>query len=267
MKYQNKEYNKLRRKKINVMLNEDERKIITEKAIQYGYGDCLAEYIRAACIYENIYIEDIEGKSEICNYISNFIQTLREILYEQKAILKNILLAPNVVENISSQNTQILGMIDVLSSLIVATLSVNTEKKIQQRMSLIEKYLPDELFLKRITKKEKSIYLVRPSNLQVPNIKYKYIVYLNDNYVAFDLNNLRLSEFEETVNVFRDVAMKKKALLSFHKNNNKLECSIAMGYDDLESAKRCAKEIKSDIYFYNDNEDYEWVGDLYTSDS
>ena len=49
-------YSKLRRQKINVMLNEEERRIITEKAIKYGFGDCLAEYIRAACIYENIYI-------------------------------------------------------------------------------------------------------------------------------------------------------------------------------------------------------------------
>ena len=63
MNNQNERYSKLRRQKINVMLNEEERRIITEKAIKYGYGDCLAEYIRAACIYENIYIEDIEGKN------------------------------------------------------------------------------------------------------------------------------------------------------------------------------------------------------------
>ena len=48
-------------------------------------------------------------------------------------------------------------MIDILSSLIVATLSVNTEKKIQQRMNLIEKYSPNEKFLKRVTKKNESI--------------------------------------------------------------------------------------------------------------
>ena len=94
MNNQEDRHSKLRRQKINVMLNEEERRIITEKAIKYGYGDCLAEYIRAACIYENIYIEDIEGKNEICNYISNFIQTLREILYEQKSLLKNVLISP-----------------------------------------------------------------------------------------------------------------------------------------------------------------------------
>ena len=66
-------YSKLRRQKINVMLNEEERKIITEKAIKYGFGDCLAEYIRAACIYENIYIEDVQGKQELCEIVSRFI--------------------------------------------------------------------------------------------------------------------------------------------------------------------------------------------------
>lgn len=267
MNNQEDRYSKLRRQKINVMLNEEERRIITEKAIKYGYGDCLAEYIRAACIYENIYIEDIEGKNEICNYISDFIQTLREILYEQKSLLKNVLISPKAVENISNQNIQILEMIDILSSLIVTTLSVNTEKKIQQRMNLIEKYPPNKNFLKRVIKKNEVIYLVRPSNLQVPNLKYKYIVYLKNSYVDFELDNLNMNVFEEQVNAFRDTAMKKKALLSFYKENNKLECSIVIGYDDLESAKRCAREIKSNVYFYNDKEEYEWVGDLYSSNS
>lgn len=267
MNEQDERYSKLRRQKINVMLNDEERRIITEKAIKYGYGDCLAEYIRAACIYENIYIEDIEGKNEICNYISDFIQTLREILYEQKVILKNVLISPQAVENISNQNNQIIEMIDILSSLIVAILSVNTEKKIQQRMSLIEKYSPDEKFLRRVIKKNESIYLVRPSNLQVPNTKSKYIVYLKNSYVDFDLDNLNMNIFEQQVNAFRDVAMKKKAMLSFYREDNKLECSIVIGYDDLESARRCASEIKSNVYYYNDNEEYEWTGDNYSSDS
>ena len=75
-----------------------------------------------------------------------------------------------------------------------------------------------------------------------------------------------MNVFEEQVNAFRDVAMKKKALLSFYRENNKLECSIVIGYDDLESARRCASEIKSNVYCYN-NEKYEWTGDIYSSNS
>ena len=58
---------------------------------------------------------------------------------------------------------------------------------------------------------------------------------------------------------------KKKALLSFYKENDKLECSVVIGYNDLESAKRCANEIKSNVYYYNDSNEYEWVGDIYSS--
>lgn len=259
-------YNKLRRQKINVMLNEEERRIITEKAIKYGFGDCLAEYIRAACIYENIYIENIEGKKEICKYISDYIQTLREILYEQKAILKNVLLSPNDIEKISNQNIQILEMIDTLSSLVVTTLSVNADKKIQQRMSLIEKYSPDELFLKRITKLDKYIYLIRPSNLQVPNYKFKYFVYLKNHIVNFDMNNINMALFSEQINTFRDTAMKKKAFLAFYKVDSNLDCCIVVGYDDFESAVRCAEKINSSVYYF-DGTKYKWAGDSYSSNS
>jgi len=80
---------KLRREKINVMLNEEERRIITEKAIKYGFGDCLAEYIRAACIYENIYVEELNGKFEVCEKVSEFLTKIREIIKEQKGDSSN----------------------------------------------------------------------------------------------------------------------------------------------------------------------------------
>ncbi|MBQ2873581.1 MAG: hypothetical protein IJE89_06265, partial [Bacilli bacterium] len=133
-------YSKLRRQKINVMLNEEERRIITEKAIKYGFGYCLAEYIRAACIYENIYIEDVAGKQELCEIISKFIETLREILKEQKKILNNYMIDKEDIEVISNQNIIIIKMISKLSNLVIYILSVNTEKRIQQRLGMIEKY-------------------------------------------------------------------------------------------------------------------------------
>ena len=111
MDNQEQRYNKLRRQKINLMLNEEERKTITEKAIKYGYGDCLAEYIRAAAIYENIYVEDVEGKKQVCEKVSEYIEVLREILKEQKAILKSVVLNKSDIEIISQQNLQIIKMI------------------------------------------------------------------------------------------------------------------------------------------------------------
>ena len=147
-------YSKLRRQKINVMLNEEERKIITEKAIKYGFGDCLAEYIRAACIYENIYIEDVQGKQELCEIVSKFIETLREILKEQKKILNNYMLDKKDIDVISNQNNIIIKMINKLSNLVISILSVNTEKRLQQRLGMIEKYKVDENFYKKIMNNE-----------------------------------------------------------------------------------------------------------------
>ena len=59
--------------------------------------------------------------------------------------------------------------------------------------------------------------------------------------------------------------MKKKAILSFYKRDNKLELSIVIGYDDFGSAQRCAKEIKTKLYYYSDNNEYELLGDYYTN--
>lgn len=255
-------YSKLRRQKINVMLNEEERRIITEKAIKYGFGDCLAEYIRAACIYENIYVEDIKGKTEICDAISKFIETLREILNEQKTILKNLLLSKSEIETISQQNNLIIEMIDTLSRLVVSILSVNTEQKIQQRLSMIEKYKIDENFYNRIMKNNHSSLVVRPSNLKRPNQKIEYIVYLSDYSYSFDLDSLTEMDFIEKTNSCRDIAMKKNLLISFTREDSILNFGIVMGFKDYIAAKKFSVEINADniIKLSDDNTE----GDSYS---
>lgn len=79
-----------RRKKINIMLNDEERRIITEKAIEYGFGPHLAAYVRSACIYESLYKEDIEGKNEIIKIMSNYISVVNRIQYEQSQLTKKL---------------------------------------------------------------------------------------------------------------------------------------------------------------------------------
>lgn len=235
--------NKLRRQKINVMLNEEERRIIIEKAIKYGYGDCLAEYIRAACIYENIYVEDVEGKTEVCDMVSKFIETLREILNEQKAVLRNVALSSAEVKVISNQNKQIIDMIQSLSQLIVATLSVNTEYKVQQRIKLLDKYSIDEKFLKKITKKNCIGSVIRPSNLQCPSFKGGYLVNLKKYSYTFNLKELDMNEFVSIVNSFRDIAMKKKIFLTFIRLHSDLLVSVAIHFNTLDAADKFADDI------------------------
>lgn len=250
-------YTKLRRQKINVMLNEEERKIITEKAIKYGYGDCLAEYIRAACIYENIYIEDVKGKQELCDIISKFIETLREILNQQKVILNNYLLDKKDVEIISIQNTKIIKMINKLSNLIVSILSVNAEKKIQQRLGMIEKYQIDELFYKRIMNNNYQHFIVRPSNLSRPNHKPLYIVYLESHTYTFLLDDINKEDFIKKINSCRDIAMQKELLISFYREGNILNFGIIMEFEDSIAAKEFANETNSQYFSL--------VGDTYSN--
>ena len=213
-------YSKLRRQKINVMLNEEERRIITEKAIKYGFGDCLAEYIRAACIYENIYIEDVAGKQELCEIISKFIETLREILKEQKKLLNNYMIDKEDIEVISNQNIIIIKMISKLSNLVISILSVNTEKRIQQRLGMIEKYKIDENFYKKIMNNNYQHFIVRPSNLNRPNQKPVYIVYLNNHTYTYSLDDINQEDLIQKINNCRDVAMQKDLLLSFYREDS-----------------------------------------------
>ncbi|MBQ3512090.1 MAG: hypothetical protein IJA30_07340 [Bacilli bacterium] len=252
-------YSKLRRQKINVMLNEEERRIITEKAIKYGFGDCLAEYIRAACIYENIYIEDVEGKQEICKIISKFIETLREILKEQKKILNNYMIDKADIEIISNQNIIIIKMISKLSNLLISILSVNTEKKIQQRLGMIEKYKIDENFYKKIINNNYQHFIVRPSNLNRPNQKPVYIVYLNNHTYTYSLDDINQEDLIQKINNCRDVAMQKDLLISFYREGSILNFGIIMEFQDKTAAKEFASEINSQFFSLE--------GDTYTNNS
>lgn len=254
-----------RRQKINVMLNEDERRIITEKAIKYGFGDCLAEYIRAACIYENIYVEDIKGKTEICETVSQYIETLREILKEQKVILKNVILSSNDIKIISEQNNEIMLMIESLSNLIVSVLSVNTEEKIQKRMSMIEKY-PFPNFFSKIIKGKNKITIVRPSNLQAPNKKIPYVVFLPEYTIEFNLGEIEANDLLNIVTEFRNQAMKKKMLLGLKKEDEVIRIGIIMDFDLIDSAGKFAIDIQADNVFCL-MEKNKLIGDIHSSNS
>lgn len=59
--------------------NGEERRIITKKAIEYGFWPPLAAYVRSACIYESLYKEDIEGKNEIIKIMSDYINVVNRI--------------------------------------------------------------------------------------------------------------------------------------------------------------------------------------------
>lgn len=266
MSEQNHNNKKLRRQKINVMLNEEERKLITEKAIKYGYGDCLAEYIRAACIYENIYIEEVEGKKEVCEVVSKYIEVIREILNEQKPLLKNFSVSPSTIKMITEQNKKIIEEIDSLQKKLITILSVNSIQKIQHRTKMIDNHRTDAKLLKRVIEYDQKITVLRPSNLKAPAKKIGFVVFLKMYDYTFDLNDLKTEDFTGLVNLFRDVAMKKNLLICFCRMGKYLKCGIVMDFTDYSSAEKYAIQENQDLFTILKKEGG-LVGDLYPNNS
>lgn len=199
---------KLRREKINVMLNEEERKIIQEKAIKYGYGDCLADYIRSACIYENIYVEDVKGKYEICDIVSELISNVREILVNQKNIVRNVTVSKTDIAIIKNQNEEIIELLSSLSKLVISTLSVKAIHKVQQKMTSIDKYKFNNYMVDRI--KKDGLSFVRPSNLHFIKITDGYVIVI-DNYTL----NCNDEFLNKKIDDIRTFAIDNKYILFF----------------------------------------------------
>lgn len=124
-----------RRNKINIMLNDEERRIITEKAVEYGFGPHLAAYVRSACIYESLYKEDIEGKNEIIKIMSDYISVVNRIQYEQSQLTKKIMLSEGDVHMIKDNNTLLHNEIRKLIKTIENTLTVKRVKETKQKLN------------------------------------------------------------------------------------------------------------------------------------
>lgn len=118
------------------MLNNEERRIITEKAIQYGFGPHLAAYVRSACIYESLYKEDIEGKNEIIKIMSDYISVANRIQYEQGLLTKKIMLSEGDIQMIRENNTLLHNEIRKLIKTVENTLTIKRVKEIKQKLEI-----------------------------------------------------------------------------------------------------------------------------------
>lgn len=75
-----------KRKRYNILLSPNERKILSKKMDKYGYSD-LSSYLRDAGIYERIYVEEISGKLKITNDIAELINVVKSYQIELKDML------------------------------------------------------------------------------------------------------------------------------------------------------------------------------------
>ena len=129
-----------KREKFNILLTPEEKNIIIEKALKYGYGTKLAEYIRDACIHEKIYIEDVRGKQEIFKAIDNYLKEVRIYMNKVDDLLKNINITKEDIIFVKNQNEKIIKSIDDLVKTVIKVLSTNSTVKFQKRLRFIEKH-------------------------------------------------------------------------------------------------------------------------------
>ena len=199
-----------RREKINILVTSEERKIISEKAKNYGYGDCLAEYVRDACIYEKLYVEDLSGKQDVCKIVSEFIIVVKEILKKQNVISKNITISKEDIETLKNDNVKIIDSIGELTKELVSKLSSNSVPKFQKRLRLVEKNKVTKKFLDYISNKK--FVIILPSTLGIKKSKEGFLLVSLDNKETLKIETLEENNATTTINLQREKALRENVI-------------------------------------------------------
>lgn len=221
-----------RREKINLMLSPEERTLIKEKAIKYGYGDKIAEYARDACIHERIYVEEINGKKEVCGKVDEYIKDIRQYSKKQSDILKNITIAKTDIEILKAQNIKINKSIKELKTQVVAILSSNTTQKFQKRLRLVEKNRTTKEFIDSVISKK--FVLIIPSSLSLKRITEGVILSCNDNYKSYDIEFINYDAIRILIDEQRELALQNNFYLLIIIENNNFFIFLARYYKNLE---------------------------------
>ena len=155
-----------KRKRVNVLLSNNERELLKEKMDKYGYAD-LSSYLRDAGIYERLYLEDIDGKKEISELVSNMIGEIRKYLFEQNKILMKSSLTRNDIQLLSEQNDKILesnmNLVKLINELLLKPLAVLFNKQnylmmMQNRKGAMKCHIQKEY--RYTQEKEEQVYII-----------------------------------------------------------------------------------------------------------
>lgn len=132
---------KEKRDKFYFRINKYEKGLLEEKAKQYGYKD-IGTYIRDSSIYENIHIEEIEGKKEILESIGDLVQQIKmldmELMeYKKKNLFTYELI--DIAEKINSSQQEILAEMKKMSKIVNDKLFVNEKKEYFKTEQILSK--------------------------------------------------------------------------------------------------------------------------------
>lgn len=97
-----------KRKRYNVLLNDTEREVLAIKMEKYGYKN-LSVYLRDSGIYERLFVEDIEGKTQVDTIVCEYIKTIQN--YEEQT--KVMLMSGDWTEQERQQVLRYLKLIDL----------------------------------------------------------------------------------------------------------------------------------------------------------
>ncbi len=223
-----------KREKFNILLTPEEKNIIIEKALKYGYGTKLAEYIRDACIHEKIYIEDVKGKQEIFKAIDNYLKEVRIYMNKVDDLLKNINITKEDVIFVKNQNEKIIKSIDDLVKTVITVLSTNSTVKFQKRLRFIEKHKVTKEFIDSIIKRK--FALVQPSNLNFKRTTNTFILIYNQYSKQFDIENLNYNSLTVLIDTQRELALQNNFYILLELEDYKLSIMLVKCFTNKDEA-------------------------------
>ena len=125
----------LRRKRINIMLNSEEREMILAKAKSFGRRENLSEYIREISMNPNVFIEDMNGRKEVIEKISELLLEAREIKQFVEKMYMNINLTKEDIILLKNKIDKLSTNFDLLKKYISTVLSFSYVKKEKKKIS------------------------------------------------------------------------------------------------------------------------------------
>lgn len=233
----------MKREKFNVMFTSEEKQMVIDKAIKYGYGSKLAEYIRDACIHEKLYIENVEGKKEILACIDEYIKQVRIYIEKVNDLLKQNFVNKEDILFIRNQQDKILEAINKLIKVVLKVLSTNSTPKFQKRLRFIEKYKVTNEFIDSILKKEFAV--IQPSNLNIKRTNNNIVIIYNQNLKLFDIENLNYDSLIVLIDEQREFALHNNFYLLFNVKEQKIEIKFAKCFSDKQQGLDFYDEYKN----------------------
>lgn len=231
-----------KREKFNILFTPEEKQMVIEKAIKYGYGSKLAEYIRDACIYERLYIENIQGKQEIFNCIDEYLKEVRIYITKTEELLKKVNIQKEDILFIQKQNEKVIESINSLIKTVIKVLSTNSTLEFQKRLRLVEKNKVSFSLIDSIIKKQFSV--VQPSTLNSKRLNNIVLLVYQENYKIIDIENLNYNALIILIDQQREFALQNDFYLLFRVLDNKLKIEMVKCFSKYDDAMNFYQKSK-----------------------